>query len=276
MNEEWVQQVNAALKEWRQGDFVLGEQGFVYRIDPQRPLTEESLDAGSEGADLAESEVRGFVVVTQTCDIVRSCSSRPFVEVVPLVEVDKQYLYEIQRGRRPQYAFIPRVAEHCLVADLDRVMTVEKAVVAGWERQVGCQSDQEVRILGQALARKRSRFAFPDDFNQFVEKLSKRLDKKHNKESSEGEALRSLREIRVRAAPSWNDSEIQLMFWFIRYEEQVQFQGTGWDTLLQQWLNLIPASGRFQSVEGQVVALEDITAKDYVESDPLDLDHLSR
>lgn len=275
MNEEWVQQVNAALKEWRQGDFVLSEQGFVYRIDPQRPLTEESLDAGFEGADLAESEVRGFVVVTQTCDIVRSCSSRPFVEVVPLVEVDKQYLYEIQRGRRPQYAFLPGVAEHCLVADLDRVMTVEKAVVAGWERQVGCQSDQEVRTFGQALARKRSRFAFPDDFNQFVEKLSKRLDKKHNKESSEGEALRSLREIRVRAAPSWNDSEIQLMFWFIRYEEQVQFQGTGWDTLLQQWLNLIPASGRFQSVEGQVVALEDITAKDYVESDPLDLDHLS-
>ncbi|HEY9599662.1 MAG TPA: hypothetical protein V6D33_18525, partial [Cyanophyceae cyanobacterium] len=58
-------------------------------------------------------------------------------------------------------------------------------------------------------------------------------------------------------------------------EEQVQFQGTGWDKLLQQWLNLIPASGRFQSVEGQVVTLEDITAKDYVESDPLDLDHLS-
>jgi Tfp pilus assembly protein PilN len=66
------------------------------------------------------------------------------------------------------------------------------------------------------------------------------------------------------------------MFWFIRHEEQVQFQGTGWDKLLQQWLKLIPASGRFQSVEGQVVTLEDITAKDYVESDPLDLDHLSQ
>jgi hypothetical protein len=110
MNEEWVQQVDAALEQWCQGDFVLGEQGFVYRIDPERPLTEESLGAGSEGADLAESEVIGFVVVTQTCDIVRSCSSRPFVEVVPLVEVDQQYLYEIQRGRRPQYAFIPGLA----------------------------------------------------------------------------------------------------------------------------------------------------------------------
>ncbi|HBB35882.1 MAG TPA: hypothetical protein DDZ80_14175 [Cyanobacteria bacterium UBA8803] len=276
MNEEWVQEVDAAIKKWRQGDAVLSEQGFVYRIDPQRPLTEESLDAGSEGADLAESEVRGFVVVTQTCDIVRSCSSRPFVEVVPLVEVDEQYLYEIQRGRRPQYAFIPGVAEHRLVADLDRVMTVEKSVVAGWERQPGCDSDQEVRTLGQVLARKRVRFAFPDDFTQWTGKLQSRFREKHNKSSSEGEALKSLREIRVRAAPSWHDSEIQLMFWFIRHEEEVQFQRMGWDKLLQQWLKLIPASGRFQSVEGQVVTLEDITAKDYIESDPFDLDHLSR
>lgn len=273
--EEWFQKVDAALEEWRQGDFVLSEQGFVYRIDPQLPLTEESLDAGAEGSDLAESMVRGFVVVTQTCDIVRSCSKRPFVEVVPLVEVDEQRLNEIQRGRRPQYAFIPGCTEHCLVADLDRVMTVEKAVVAGWERKSGCQNDQEIRSLGKALARKRVRFAFPDDFVEWTKKLQEQFQKKHDKSSPEGEALRSLREIRVRAAPSWNDSEIELMFWFIRHEEQVQFQGTTWETLLQQWLKLIPQSGRFQFVYGQVVTLEEITAKDYVESDPLDLDHLS-
>jgi hypothetical protein len=273
--EEWFQKVDAALEEWRQGDFVLSEQGFVYRIDPQLPLTEESLDAGAEGSDLAESMVRGFVVVTQTCDIVRSCSKRPFVEVVPLLEVVEQRLNEIQRGRRPQYAFIPGCTEHCLVADLDRVMTVEKAVVAGWERKSGCQNDQEVRALGKALARKRIRFAFPDDFIEWTKKLQDQFQKKHDKFSPEGEALRSLREIRVRAAPSWNDSEIQLMFWFIRHEEQVQFQGTTWDILLQQWLKLIAQSGRFQFVDGQVVTLEDITAKDYVESDPLDLDHLS-
>lgn len=277
MKEELVREVDAVLKEWCQGDFVLGEQGFVYRIDPQRPLTEASLDAVAEASDLdlVEIEVRGFVVVTQTCDIVRSCSSRPFVEVVPLVEVDERDLHEIQRGRRPQYAFIPGVAAHRLVADLDRVMTLEKSVVALWKRQSGCQSDGQVRTLGQALARKRVRFAFPDDFTQWAGKLQIRFREKHDKSSSEGEALRSLREIRVRATPSWNESEIQLMLWFIRHEEQIQFQGTGWDKLLQQWLKLIPESGRFKSVEGQVVTLEDITAKDYVESDPLDLDHLS-
>lgn len=271
----WIQEIDAALKEWCQGDYVLGEHWFVQRCDPERPITEASKDAAEEGDDLAESEVRGFVVVTQTCDIVRSCSSRPFVEVVPLVEVDEQSLSEIKRGRQPRYAFIPGGAEHYLVADLDRVMTLEKTVVAQWDRKPGCQSDQEVRLLGQALARKRVRFAFPDDFTEWVKKLQSRFRDKHHKSSPEGEALRSLREIRVRAAPSWIDSRIQLMFWFIRDEEQAQFQGTRWDELLQQWLKLIPKSGRFQSVEGQVVALEDITAKDYVESDPLDLEHLS-
>lgn len=179
--EKWVQEVDAALRGWCQGDFVLSEQGFIYRIDPQRPLTEASLDAGAEGSDLVEDEVRGFVVVTQTCDIVRHCTVRPFVEVVPLVEVDEQYLYEIQRGRRPQYAFIPGATEYHLVAALNRVMTLEKSVVAGWERQPGCQSDQEVRMLGQALARKRVRFAFPDDFTEWAGKLQGRFREKHDK-----------------------------------------------------------------------------------------------
>jgi hypothetical protein len=272
----WIQEVDTALKDWRQGDYVLGEHWFVQRCNPERPLTSASKDAAQEGADLAESEVRGFVMFTQTCEVVRSCASRPFVQLVPLVEVDQpQYLYEIQRGRRPQYAYIPGVAELNLVADLDRVMTVEKAVVAQWERQLGCSNDEEIRILGQALARKSARFAFPNDFNEFVNKLQKRLKDKHGKQSDEGDALRALHEIRVRAAPSWNASEVKLMFWFIRDEQQVKFEGIGWDQFLQQWLGLIPASGRFQPVDGQVVTLEDMTAKDYVESDRLDLDHLS-
>ncbi|WP_206668207.1 hypothetical protein, partial [Staphylococcus aureus] len=132
-------------------------------------------------------------------------------------------------------------------------------------RKSGCQNDEEVRAFGKALARKRVRFAFPDDFIEWSKKLQDQFQKKHDKFISEGEALRSLREIRVRAAPYWNDTEIELMFWFIRHEEQIKFQETTWDMVLQQWLKLIPRSGRFQSVEGQVVTLEDITAKDYIE-----------
>lgn len=273
--DSWIQAIDTALSEWCQGDCVLGEHWFVYRFNPQRPLTSDSADVAQEEIDLAESEVKGFAVVTQTCDIVRTCNKRPFVEIVPLVEVDKPQLHEIQRSRQPQYAYIPGIAELNLVADLDRVMTVEKAVVAEWERKPGCLSDDSVRALGQALTRKRARFAFPDDFTNFAKKLQNRLRDKHNKSTDEGEALRALREIRVRAEPSWNSPEIRLIFWFIRDEEQSKFQGIGWEQFLERWLQLIPESGRYQNVEGSVVALEDMTAKEYVESDPLDLDHLS-
>jgi hypothetical protein len=276
-SNNWIEEVDTALKQWCQGDYVLGEEEFwfIYLFSPNRPLTQASREAAKQETDLAEYEVRGFVVITQTCDIVRSCLSRPFIEVVPLVEVDQQQISEIQKARRPQYAYIPGVARLNLVADLDRVMTVEKAVVAEWKRQRGSQTDEEIRILGQALARKRVRFAFPDDFIEFVSKLQDRIKKKHNKSSNEGDALRALREIRVRASPSWNYPNIELMFWFIRDEQQVDFQGLEWNQLLEQWLKLIPEFGRFQEVHGLVVTLEDITAKDYVESDPLDLDHLS-
>jgi hypothetical protein len=292
----WIQEVDSALKDWRQGDCVLGVHWFVHRFDPEHPLTTDSAEVAKvdQETDLAESEVKGFVVVSQTCDIVphpphSSCTDRPFIEIVPLIEIDTQFLEsfnyqgdknqfldEVQKGKRPRFAYIPGVASYYLVAELDRVMTVEKTVITEWKRVPGCQSDQEVRALGNALARKRIRFAFPDDFNEFVKKLQNRMKKMHDKkESPEGSALRALREIRVRAEPSWNASEVRLMFWFIRHEQQSKFEGIGWEQFLERWLQLIPEFGRYQNVEGSVVALEDMTAKEYVESDPLDLDHLS-
>ena len=38
--------------------------------------------------------------------------------------------------------------------DLDRVMTVEKSIVADWKRTPGWELDQEVREFAMALARK--------------------------------------------------------------------------------------------------------------------------
>ncbi len=44
---------------------------------------------------------------------------------------------------------------------------------------------------------------------------------------------------------------------------------------LESWLNLVTRGGRFRFVEGVVTELRDMTAAEYVGSDPLDLDHLS-
>ena len=154
-------------------------------------------------------------------------------------------------------------------------MTVEKAVLADWERVPGCDTDEDVRRFASCLARKRVRFAYPDDFTALATLLQRRLQEKHAKQSDEGRGLRALREIRVRAAPSWDAAEVEVLFWFIRDGDHPDFEGKSWDELLDLWLKLVPDTGRFKPVDGVVTTLDDLTARDYVESDPLDLDHLS-
>lgn len=219
LDEAGQNEVDDSLASWRQGDFVLGEHWFLFRTDAKRPLTSDAAIAAGMDGDVVEVEVCGFVIITQTCDIVRRCGGRPFVEVCPLVKVDDTTFHEVEFGRRPNYAFVPGAAQQQLVADLDRVMTIEKSVVAGWVRVEGCTTDADTRRLSRALARKRARMAFPDDFVAAASKLTSRLSSKHDKDSDEGRALRSLREIRVQASPSWDADRIELMFFFIRNED---------------------------------------------------------
>lgn len=268
-------EVDGALAVWRQGDCVLGECWFVHRFAPSRAATNIAREVQEAGKDLVEARVAGLVIVTQTCDIVRPCSQRPYIVVCALVEVPKDKLREIERGRRPAYAFLPLVAPRQLVADLDRVMTVEKPVVAKWQRTPAWKTDAEGRAFAQALARKHARSAFPDDFTALAKNLKSRLVDKHDKDSVEGRALRALREIRVQAAPSWDNESITLTFWFVRDDEAVDFEGKSWSSFVEDWLKLVPKAGRFTERYGQVTTLEDLTAADYVNSDPLDLDHLS-
>jgi hypothetical protein len=214
-------------------------------------------------------------VLTQTCDIVRPCLARPFIEVAPLVEVDEVVAHEIERGHRPNYAIVPALRTRCLVADLDRVMTVEKSIVATWTRTAGYTSDEEGRAFAQASSRKRVRYAFPDDFNTMVHKLHSRIEGKHDRLSEEGRALRALREIRVSGSPSWDDKEVEIFFWFVRNDDDATFAGKARDGFLEAWMKLVPPEGRFTKVDGVVVTLVDMRAQEYVSSDPLDLDYLS-
>ena len=248
---------------------------FVHVADSDQALTEDAAAAG-RGTNVIESSTKGSVIVTQTCDIVRPCGKRPFLEASPLVEVDEAIAHEIERGYRPNYAIIPAVRERRLVADLDRVMTVEKSIVATWSRTPGCTTEEAARGFAQALARKRARFAFPDAFNALVKKLQARIEGKHDRVTDEGRALRALREIRVTGRPSWDaPAGVEVFFWFVRNDAEVDFEGTGWDVLLEIWLKLVPVTDEFTKVEGLVLTLADMTAQDFVESDRLDLDHLS-
>jgi len=243
-----VARIDKALAEWRQGDVVRGPVDFIHMGDPSCPLTNLAGEAQGDGPTVLVGEEIGLVVLTQTCDLVRTCLERPFVEVAPLVEVDENELRPIERGYLMKYAHIPVLHGERLVAALDRVMTVEKTIVAQWARVLGCRNDAA---------------------------LQNRLKEKHDRQSDEGRALRALREIRVTAEPSWEAGQVTLVFWFVRHPEQRDFDGKAWDAWLDTWLKLVKKTDRYVAVRGLVTTLADMTAEDYVTSDPLDLDYLS-
>ena len=90
-----------------------------------------------------------------------------------------------------------------------------------------------------------------------------------------GRILRTLREIRVIAAPAWDSDSIEITLLFIRDDDESSPSETNSDEHLKQWLNLVRPEGRFTKIYGLVNTLDDLSARDYVESDPLDLDHIS-
>lgn len=285
MTQEDQRTIDLALQAWRQGDVSL-DAGleFIHFADlsrPHSPASNQLAEALANNVETIEAgvttvavEVRGIVLLSQTCDVVRSCRNRPFVEVAPLVEVPEPWVKEIRRLKRPAFAYVPATVGARLVADLDRTMTVEKAIVAGWTRIPGWETDEDLRDFAHALARKRSRFAFPEDFVVAAQALQKHLTDKHDKQSDEGAHLRALREIRVRAAPSWGADTVQLSWWFIKEADPVDVRAD-WPKFIEQWMDLFDPRTRFRLDSPIACCLEDMTARDYVESDQLDLDRLS-
>jgi len=272
-------QIDAALAPWRQGDAALDSGAFFLHLaDLRRPITPEAREAQAatgSGASVegVASAFPGFVVLSQTCDIVKPCRASPFVEVAALVASGAVLVEEVRRLRRPTFAFVPGVAEKSLVADLNRVVTVEKAVVANWSRVPGCRTDEERRTFAEALGRKRTRYAFPNLFNEHQRKLKAHFEKLRKKTDSEAMHFNCIGEIRVRAAPNWDSDSVELFYWFIK--DQDPTVANRWPDFLDKWVSLIQQSERFK-IGGKIACrLDDMTAKDYVESDRLDLDQLS-
>ena len=220
VDQDAISRVDRAMGSCRQGDCFLGELDFV-------TLERGSADQGE--TQVVATPVAGLVLVSQSCDIARECSKRPMVELSPLVIVEQEGLEEIVALRQPRFAAVPALAGQRLVADLDRTMTVHKAVAASWARTTGVRTDDEARAFARALARKRARFAFPDDFNSYVQPLRERITGKHDRISPEGDALRALLEVRVRATPGWETREVQLTFYFVRGQHAPN--GVRWQAL---------------------------------------------
>ncbi len=277
--------INEEMKIWQQGDVILGaELPFLHVFDAHQPITGESradvasVPAADRNPDLrsVSSEASGFVILTQTCDLVRNCEKRPYVEVAPLTKVGDNTHLLVRESRVPRFVSLTPLADDKLVADLDRVMTVEKAVLATVpkaSRIRGCESDAEKQSFAQALARKRSRFAFPNDFVEAVRPIQERVQQKHNKPTEEGRFLRALREIRVKAEPGWSDQGKFLTFYFIlpEDEENLDSHRNEADALMAR----MKISEGQETPESILLSISRMSALLYLSTAQLDFDYLS-
>lgn len=143
-----VDEVDRSVSEWRQGDVSCDESiEFLHFAGLDRPHSLPALKllrqaGGTETQKfgiqpILDKAIEGVVILTQTCDLIRSCSDRPYVEVTPLVKVPQQFVEEVRLGKRSGFAYVPCMEKSSLVADLDRIMTVEKAVLGRWSRIEG-------------------------------------------------------------------------------------------------------------------------------------------
>src|SRR5262245_27824884 len=100
-------EIDDVVKESRQGDVNLdADLEFGHSANLEQARTEPAEIAAealaAEGPvdsvpSAVGSPVVGFVVTSQTCDVVRSVATKPFVEVSPLVEVDEATLAHVRR-----------------------------------------------------------------------------------------------------------------------------------------------------------------------------------
>ena len=153
-------------------------------------------------------------------------------------------------------------------------MTVEKSVVAGWERVPGWRHDQEGQNLSQAIVRRLERFAFPDDIVQMYRRWEHRIKDKHGKASPEGQLLDQILEIRVEATPCWDAPSVEITMICILPEDSGSLEC---EVIAQIpiWEGLLAKPPRVVGVCFEVERLSTLTAQRYLASARMDFEHLS-
>lgn len=260
--------------------------GMFHVADLSQPHSEASrmeaeaqeaagLEISSSPEPVENTGIHGLVVTTQTCDIVRDCEERPYVDVSPLVKVRKDMILDIKRWRMPRYGWVAATEGELLVADLDQTMSVEKAVASRWKRKAGWNTRGEFRIFLRALERKVSRPAFRDEFLSATKSLVRFIKRKHGKDSEEGKTLQRLQEIRVREYPERDeDGKAPLDWWFIADEDSHKVKAR-MSAYVDSWMGRVDLGENFDIESTVVCDMSQISALDYWKSDQMDFDSLS-
>ncbi|AGS25480.1 hypothetical protein [Rhizobium etli] len=258
------------LRSWRQGDYTLDAREF-----PMLFVNENG------SIDVAWEDVEGWVVLTQTCDIVNFVEGRDLVAVAPLVKAKPGLMQAVATGTTPAAAQIENLPGENLVVDLTKLCVVQKKALAGMRRAIGFNSDETRCTFAQTLERRYGRFAFPDALSDGpLTAIRNQSKDKHKKNSDSGRVYRSLRCIRVSASPDFNTRGAEIQFLAV-LDEEARLEAT--TTEIKKELNSIAASSKFNWPEEferavplfRIVTPDSISAREWFTSQQIDLDFLS-
>ncbi|TAT79487.1 hypothetical protein ELI56_15345 [Rhizobium ruizarguesonis] len=259
-----------AVRQWRQGDYTLDFPAF-----PSGQLDEKGYDAEME-------EVAGWVVISQTCDIVNiGKGDRHHVVVAPLVKLENEKkLEDTNVGATPSTAPLEHPPSPQHVVDLTMATTIQKVTLAKLNRHDGFSTEIGRAKFGRRLERRYGRFAFPDALNPTLGAIRDQAKSKHNKGSDPGRVYRSIYGFRVAASPSF-DVENPTIRIIVVLEDQDAMEATRAEIIAElialedapkfKW----PAA--FTKASPLFVAnnRDEITARQWELSMPVDLDYLS-
>jgi hypothetical protein len=265
-------------------------------------------------AKISRSKVIQVVVLTQTCDIVRSSDTRPYLQVARLIRVqDPKRAQQYAEGETPQYVAVPMAGTDAFV-DLDQISTLRKDLIVDLPHQPGVGAEpEEIRRFAQGVARKFGRYPFPDYFIESVDPLRQRILRRWDKSASpEGRVLADLVQIRVQPVPVDGASNADFTLSFIMKQgalpiladpPQASAEITTWLTsskgpadiakkiietktklddqiylyfrLAEAWAALCQTNDSVRSVMAEIVSEDEYVLSDYWKSERLDLDQLS-
>jgi len=266
--------------------------------------------AGSD-VEVSEVHVEGVVIVTQTCDLVRAVNSDPYVQLAKLFAApDEDTRRWLASGHVPSVVRLPGSDD--LFADLNLIATVEKSSLLSTEWDRHSDSPQDLDDFANAVGRRSSRFAFPDDFQQATKKLRDRIRSKYGKqESAEGRILTKVRQIRATATPNWASDTYAATLTFIvdptqfpigaesdltvNDELQVWTENASvpqlcsaiedparslhrpylWQSLAEKWADICTPNSSVTVVDAEVATADEFSVADMWMSQRLDMDYLS-
>lgn len=151
----------------------------------------------------------GIVLLSQTCDAVRT--EKNHVLVSPAARLDGHKIAEAAAEKLLRYVLVPGTTEP-LFADLSTIATLQKDLFRSLplRSSIDPTDSEGMRRFGKGISRRFGRFAFPDEVVYWLRPLEKVVQRKHDKNSPEGEVLRDVLEFRVEATPDWSGFPLSL------------------------------------------------------------------